>query len=233
MLASAGPLSAMIPEPTREAPLKDPFEETNKNKNEQTIADPLEPINRNMFVFNSFYYFYLLKPAARGYQAATTSNTRIHVRNFYRNLNEPVTIVNALLQGEADDAGTASKRFIINSIFGLGGLFDPARHHHRRVFRGFDQTLARWGAGHGIYILWPLVGPSSVRGTGAHLLDESMDPFYWSPHIEVTAAGLTLDTVSWTAMEGQHYEDILLHSVDPYSSLKNIYEQTTHDKARN
>jgi len=35
----------------------------------ETLADPLEPYNRAVFKFNDKFYYWILKPAARGYGA--------------------------------------------------------------------------------------------------------------------------------------------------------------------
>ncbi|NOS36023.1 MAG: hypothetical protein GQ522_05245, partial [Deltaproteobacteria bacterium] len=47
----------------------DEFDEFDDEFDEEvrTIADPIEPFNRAMFHFNDKLYFWLLKPAARGY----------------------------------------------------------------------------------------------------------------------------------------------------------------------
>lgn len=231
LLVSNGHAFGMLPEATTQEKLEDPFSRQSQNADIE-IYDPLEEVNRTFFTFNKVYYFYGLKPVSKGYREITSSGTRKHVRNFFRNIKEPLTIVNSLLQGELDDASTSSKRFFVNTIFGGGGFFDPAGKYHPRVVRDFDQTFSKWGIGHGIYILWPMIGPSSVRGTGSYALNESMNPFYWTGEIDVTAGGIAFDTISWTAAEGQSYEQILRHSVDGYSSLKNIYEQRDYKRTR-
>jgi len=42
------------------------------------------------------------------------------------NLGEPITAVSSLLQGDTENAGTATKRFLINTTVGLEGTSDPA-----------------------------------------------------------------------------------------------------------
>ena len=88
------------------------------------------------------------------------------------------------------------------------------------------------GIEHGFYLHWPIAGPSSPRSTGGLILQEAMNPFWWAGDLRVTAGGLALETVSWSTEKGSGYEDILLKSVDPYTAMKHIFEQTTHRRAR-
>lgn len=219
----------MVPETPEPGGYEDPF--VKSDDDEHSIPDPIEPVNQLFFRANVIYYIYGLNPASGGYKSVTTQWSRRRVELFFHNLKEPVTVVNGIFQGEIDDAATASKRFLINTIFGAGGLFDPASQHHERVVRGFDQTLAKWGIGHGFYIHWPIVGPSSARATGGLVLEEAMNPFWWARDWRVTAGGLTLETVSWNSEQGKGYRDILLHSVDGYTAMKHIFEQTTKQRA--
>ena len=59
-------------------------------------------------------------------------------------------------------------RVSVNTVFGLVGLVDIATEigleHH---YEDFGQTLGRWGFGAGAYIVWPVLGPSSVRDSFA------------------------------------------------------------------
>ena len=48
-----------------------------------TIADPLEPFNRAMYLFNDKFYFWLLKPVAQGYSTVVPEGARISVKNFF------------------------------------------------------------------------------------------------------------------------------------------------------
>lgn len=210
---------------------QDPFAK-HEVSNPPSIPDPLESINRYSFAFNKFYFFKVLKPAGRAWRSVTSSATRESIHQFYRNLKEPVTVVNGILQGEWKDAHTAATRFIVNTTFGGAGFFDPASNHDTFVERTFDQTFAKWGIGHGFYILWPIIGPSSPRGTTGYVLEEAMDPFNWADNWEVPAGSGVLETVNWASREGDDFEDLLQYSVDGYSSVKNIYEQKTLERAQ-
>jgi len=49
----------------------------------ESIADPLEPLNRVFFHFNDKLYFWVLKPAAKGYSAVVPEPARRGVKNFF------------------------------------------------------------------------------------------------------------------------------------------------------
>lgn len=130
--------------------------------------DPLEGFNRAMYTFNDKVDTYVLKPVAKGYRAVLPSPVRTGVSNFFGNLHDPVIMLNNLLQGKFVEAVSDFWRFVVNTTVGIYGLFDVASEldlvKHRE---DFGQTLGRWGAGEGFYVVLPFLGPSSLRdGTG-------------------------------------------------------------------
>ena len=92
----------------------------------EPLADPFESWNRSIFEFNERADRYVLKPVAQGYDAITPEPVQQGVRNFFNNLGEPVTVINALLQGKPEKAARSLTRFVFNSTIGLYGLFDVA-----------------------------------------------------------------------------------------------------------
>lgn len=135
--------------------VRSPYEDAN---------DPLEPVNRAIYTFNDTFDRYLLRPVAERYQEYVPAVARTGVRNFFANLDEPVTIVNQVLQGKPGHAAGDTMRFGFNTIFGVLGLMDVAtgwgldKHDE-----DFGQTFGVWGFGEGWYLVLPLLGPSTVR----------------------------------------------------------------------
>ena len=126
--------------------------------------DPWEPVNRATFEFNDVLDRALIKPVAQGYRAVLPSPIRTGVRNFFANLQDPWIAVNQLLQGKLEPALSDVGRFILNSTFGLAGVFDVASDMQiPKHNEDFGQTLAVWGFDFGPYLVLPLLGPSSVR----------------------------------------------------------------------
>ena len=154
--------------------------------------DPLESWNRGVFSFNEGVDAHVLKPLAEGYVKVTPSPVQTGVRNFFGNIDDVWSSVNVSLKwtlpeepalSEFDahyqsqkmqwlgrcmaviNSGAASTmRVAVNSTLGLGGLIDLATPMRLDRYReDLGQTLGVWGAPSGAYIVWPILGPSSVR----------------------------------------------------------------------
>ena len=128
------------------------------------INDPIEDLNRDIFIFNEKLDEKILKPAALAYRKVTPQFARSGVTNFFNNLEEIDTTINQLLQGEIKYAFNDTGRFLINSTIGLFGLIDVAsKMGLERHEEDFGQTLGVWGFGSGPYIMIPFLGPSNPR----------------------------------------------------------------------
>ena len=140
---------------------------------ERDPRDPWEGMNRGVYRFNDKFDEYLAKPVARTYVKVLHQEIRTRIANFFSNLQDPLIGLNNFLQGKFDDGVNDWGRFLVNSSFGLFGLHDVAgdggmeKHNE-----DFGQTLGRWGAGPGPYLVLPILSSSSVRdgiGTGADI----------------------------------------------------------------
>ena len=126
--------------------------------------DPWEGFNRSIFTFNDTLDRYLLKPVATGYRFVTPDFVDDGITNVFGNLQEPLVIVNDLLQGKFLQAGQDTLRFIVNSTIGIYGLFDVASKISLPAHdEDFGQTLGYWGVPSGPYVMLPVFGPTTVR----------------------------------------------------------------------
>ncbi len=189
--------------------------------------DPFEGFNRAMYRFNEKADRYVLKPVAKGYRAAVPAPVRKGVSNFFSNLREPTAAFNALLQGKVGQAGSSLGRFLMNSTFGIFGLFDVATGAGlERHVEDFGQTLAVWGIGEGPFLVLPLFGPSTVRD-GAGLV---MDYVTYPPsHMEETSTSSKLFAVESIDTRARLLDasDILEQAAgqDPYVFVREAYRQ--------
>lgn len=134
--------------------------------------DPLEKLNRATFAFNETVDDYVIAPPARVYRDAVPAPVRQSVTNFFNNLRDVWSAVNHVLQGRPTDGIQDVMRFSVNTVFGIGGLFDVASEMRLDArHTDFGQTLGRWGVGPGAYVVLPLLGPSTVRDSAALPLD--------------------------------------------------------------
>jgi len=130
--------------------------------------DPWENWNRKVFSFNEGLDEKVLKPVATGYAKIVPQFARRSIDNFFANAADAWSAVNNVLQGKPEPALQDVVRVTTNTVFGFFGLLDIASEfgleHH---YEDFGQTLGRWGFGAGAYIVWPVLGPSSVRDSAA------------------------------------------------------------------
>jgi len=192
------------------------------------IADPLEPLNRFFFHFNDKLYYWVLKPVARGYSAIVPEGMQIPIRNFFDNLKAPGRAVNNLLQGKVKGSSVEVARFALNSTVGVLGFGDFAKDvlDLQSTKEDTGQTLGYYGAGGGFYINWPFLGPSNFRDSLGMVGDAYLHPFmYLDTDTEVMAGIWALEKVNHVALTLGDYELLTETALDPYTAVKDVYQQ--------
>ncbi len=140
-------------------------------------ADPFEGFNRKVFGFNEAVDDAVLKPVAKAYKAVVPELVRTGVGNVLGNFSDAWSAVNQLLQGKVQFGLEMGMRVAMNSVFGLGGVLDPASEAGlEKRSEDFGQTLGVWGIRPGPYIMLPILGPSAVRETFALPVDYVASP---------------------------------------------------------
>lgn len=153
------------------------------DEEEQTTdsIDPFEDFNRAVFDFNEALDAVIFLPLAKIYRAIFPKPVRDSFRNFMRNLNAPFVLANDVLQGEGERAGMTLSRFLINTTLGVGGLFDAAAGmgapYHEE---DFGQTLGAWGVEESVYLVLPILGPSTVRDGLGKVGDAFLNPLNYA-----------------------------------------------------
>ena len=139
--------------------------------------DPLEPMNRSVTKFNDVLDDNLLKPVATGYRDYTPQFVQTGVGNFFRNISDMFSTVNNGLQLKGRDTAESLMRVVVNSTFGIYGIFDVATPIGlQRHPEDFGQTLGYWGVPDGPYLVLPVLGPSTVRDASTLPIEWSLDP---------------------------------------------------------
>jgi len=215
-------------------------EEWDLDSEPPTIDDPWEGYNRAMFKFNNGFFKYVLKPISKGYDFLVPKMVQSSLDNLYTNARMPVRFFNCLFQGKIKGASVSMGRFVINTVTGLGGFMDPARQHFKWPLQDedFGQTLGHYGMGSGIYIVWPFLGPSSVRGGLGMIGDSALNPLTWLFIYDVRptaalrgASGLGgINSFSYNIRE--NYENLLDSAIDPYIAIQDAYIQSRTKKIR-
>lgn len=200
---------------------------------EEATDDPLEDVNRPIFEMNLALDRYFFRPVTRMYMEAPRP-ARTGVSNVLDNLETPVILVNDLLQGEMSRTGATFGRFFINTVFGLGGLFDLAGEMGLpRHGEDFGQTLASYGVGPGPYVMLPFLGPSNARDAVGFAFDSVIDPSN-----VVIPAGASVAVTGVSLVDGRsrtidETETLEATSLDLYAAVRSLYNQNREFEIRN
>ena len=213
----------------------DDFSEFDKSDTE--IFDPLSGYNRYMTNFNDYFYTNILIPTAKGYAYVIPEDGRIAIDNVFDNIMFPVRFVNNLLQLKFQNSLEETERFVINSLWGLGGILDSATKelNIKEHKEDFGQTLGFYGVGEGFPIVLPFLGPSNLRDFVSIVPDSYVsalsssgqnDLNYKVPDNLVQSISIkTFDVVNKNSLNQNQYEIIKKDAIDLYQFIRDIYSQ--------
>ncbi|MES0372015.1 MAG: VacJ family lipoprotein [Mariprofundaceae bacterium] len=195
----------------------------------QNDRDPFEGVNRATDSFNDKLDRVTLKPLAEGYMSATDVKMRKAISNFYDNITYPNTILNDFLQGKAKQGFEDFARFVVNSTVGIAGLIDVASNFGLEKHQeDFGQTLATWGFSQGAYIVYPVLGPNSVRNTPSFIFEAATDGLLWAglilaPQVAIPLAVLKYIDKRSRLLDASDMRDEL--ALDPYIFTREAWQQ--------
>ncbi|WP_186129472.1 MlaA family lipoprotein [Burkholderia gladioli] len=191
-----------------------------------TKGDPFEGFNRTMYKFNDTVDTYALKPVAKGYQWAVPQPVRDSVTNFFSNIGDVYIAANNLVQLRIADGVGDIMRVVINTVFGVGGLFDVATVAKLpKHTADFGLTMGHYGVPSGPYVVLPFLGPSTVRDTAGLAVDYAGNPLtYVSPDaLSWSLFGVNLINTRANLLGAGDVLDAA--AIDKYSFVRNAYLQ--------
>ena len=187
--------------------------------------DVLEPMNRHMYRINDFLDQTVAEPIADVYLEYMPKPIRNSISNFLDNVAYPNVILNDFLQGKGKQGLEDSGRFVVNSTFGLFGIWDMATHLGLEAHdEDFGQTLGVWGLDETTYLVLPLIGPNSVRdapGLGVSTLTNLL--FYVSNPVAIPITVLGLVDRRARVADAVNFRDEA--AVEPYLFTREAYLQ--------
>jgi phospholipid-binding lipoprotein MlaA len=199
------------------------------------VSDPNEGMNRQVLDANQA----VLRPAAQVVKEVIPGPVHDRIHDLNSHLKEPRIFVNDVLQGRLDAAAHTGMRFIVNSTFGVAGLFDVATPGGLPQQSGdFGQTLFVWGVAEGPYTVRPYLGPATTRDAVGAVVDMVANPLGWLiggqvAALGITQLGVTVGTTSLDAADRLHQlkaaEDA---SIDFYSFIRSSYYQMRRGELR-
>jgi phospholipid-binding lipoprotein MlaA len=192
-------------------------------------GDPMAQLNAQSYEVVQDVDEALVGPAAMVYKDAIPKPIRHGIRNFLRNIVEPIVAINFLLQLKPGKAAETIGRFAVNTTIGIGGLFDVAKRDpfnlpHRR--NGFANTLGYYGVEPGPYLFLPLIGPTTVRDLIGGAIDGLFLPSVVGKPFNNIA--FTLPAATLSALQGRIQIDEQLNALreqsrDPYIDARDFY----------
>lgn len=145
------------------------------------VSDPLEKLNRRLFVVDRAINRLLAGRSLVGSVKPLPGPVKSGLYNFFNNLEEPATVANDVLQQKWRRAGVSSGQFVTNTTVGVLGTMDVASTWGlRRHQEDFGQTLARYGVSAGPYLYIPFSGPTTLRDRLARRVDGFASPLRYA-----------------------------------------------------
>ncbi|KAF7273999.1 hypothetical protein GWI33_013315 [Rhynchophorus ferrugineus] len=197
---------------------------TQKGANQpESIKDPLEPLNRKIYNFNTSLDKAVVRPLAVQYQEKVPEDVRGSYSNFRSNLREPWNAINQLLQGDPKTALRSLGRFTINTVTSLG-MADAAKHLKLNAQKeDLGTTMGYWGVKSGPYIVLPIFGPSTFRDGVGLVFDIAAQPQGYT--IDNDKVYWTNSVVSGVASRADFLAVDSIVQGDQYAVLRDVYLQ--------
>lgn len=203
------------------------------------VSDPLEGLNRATFKLNDGMYTYIFKPISKSYEFILPKVVRRGVDNAFENVKYPVRVVNCVLQGKIKRAGLETEKFAVNTVAGVGGLFrvsDKISSIADLPAEDTGLTFAKWGMGHGPYLVIPFFGPSSLRDgvglAGDYVLNPVNWGIFWKGKHDWTLIPPTANTLRLLPSQLAAYDAASKDAVDSYLSVRSAYIQNRAEAAK-
>lgn len=219
-----------VPVTNEVLPGPDPAADALSPDDERTPGDPLERTNRGFFKTQSSIDRRFFRPVAQAYERDIPKPVRSGLRNFLRNLSEPIVFVNDLLQLRPGRALRTLGRFTINSTVGLGGTIDVAKKLDLPYrSNGFGNTLGRYGVGPGPYLYLPLIGPTTLRDLLGGQIDGLTLPVgvgFPFDRLDYQLSSTVVSTLDKRAEAESDLQALLNGAADPYATLRSVYLQS-------
>ncbi|CAM2161599.1 phospholipid-binding lipoprotein MlaA [Burkholderia latens] len=191
-----------------------------------TKGDPLEGFNRTMYKFNDTVDTYALKPVAKGYQYVVPQPVRDSVTNFFSNIGDVYIAANNIVQLRIADGVGDIMRVVINTVFGVGGLFDVATIAKLpKHTADFGITMGRYGMPSGPYLVLPLLGPSTLRDTAGLGVDYVGNPLTYVKPDGLSWGLFGVNLVNTRANLLGAGDVLDAAALDKYSFVRNAYLQ--------
>ncbi len=198
------------------------------------IDDRFECMNRDIYFFNKSVDKVFILPSTKVYAKITINDWgRLRINNALQNLYEPNRMINSIFYGKPAGFFTSALRFLLNSTFGLLGLFDPATKlgikKYDVSFR--EVTAEKLCVKNGDYFVIPMLGPSTIRNATALGIDKFvLDPFTFIFPLYATITRFGVEVIATRYDKTEVIDQISQSSLDEYAMVRGLYYQSDKTK---
>jgi phospholipid-binding lipoprotein MlaA len=183
-------------------------------------------MNRASYRVHEVVDGHFIKPMVQAYVDYTPRLVQQGIHNFFGNIDDFFSFINAALQNKPDKAGHDLGRVITNTGFGLLGLIDVASE--AGVPKGnedFGQTFGVWGIPQGPYLFIPVFGPTTVRDGTGWIVRGYASPIGYIEDIPTRNVLWALNVIDLRASALQAESMVNQAALDPYTFIRRAYLQ--------
>ncbi|MBQ8458589.1 VacJ family lipoprotein [bacterium] len=196
--------------------------------------DKWENFNRKIFNFNLKLNKYAIRPIHILWSSIMPEYGMDRIQGVTNNIEYPIRLVSSLLQRDFKTSKNETVRFFTNTILGLGGMFDPAKHifNIEQSKENMEQALAGCKIKSGPYFVFPVLSFTNVRGLFGKILDTALNPgsYIATPVLAIVKAGLTVNKTSYIQPLIKMIE---ANFADPYEIAKSAFAIDSYIKCQN
>ncbi len=196
--------------------------------------DDFESFNRKIFNFNLKLNKYAIRPIHILWASIMPQYGMDRLRSMANNIEYPIRLISSLIQRDFETSKNETIRFFTNTVFGLGGMYDPAKRFLKieQSNENMEQALAGCKVSSGKYFVLPILSFTTPRGILGKILDTALNPgsYIGTPILAIIKACFTINRTSY-------YQDIIkmVESTfaDPYEIAKMIYGISDYVRCNN
>lgn len=196
--------------------------------------DRWENFNRKVFNFNIKLNKYAIRPMHILWASVMPEYGMDRIQGLTNNIEYPIRLVSSLIQRDFKTSKNETIRFFTNTILGLGGMFDPARHlfNIEQANEDMEQALASCKIKSGQYFVMPILSFINFRGAIGKILDMAFNPssYIGTPVLAAIKAGLTINKTSYLQPFIKMVESTF---ADPYEIAKKVFGINSYIKCAN
>ena len=196
--------------------------------------DKWENFNRKIFNFNLKLNKYAIRPIHILWSSIMPEYGMDRINGIANNIEYPIRLASSLIQKDFKTSKNETVRFFTNTILGLGGMFDPAKHIFKieQSKENMEQALEKCKVKSGPYFVFPVLSFTSVRGLFGRLLDTALNPstYVGSPVLAMVKAGMTINRSSYIQPLIKMVES---NYADPYEIAKKAFGIDNYIKHEN